>query len=160
MKDLKNILNGNYSQTGKFTAKLYSYIIDKSAHADKILKDKPRKKIVEKSYLERTDNDNLDDKSDEKDYIDIFNENYKNRQNELTEYQRNKLFNYMRSCAINKKYISEENKDNSEYEKRYRYHLLHHMHSDNQKPIEDHGKLIALDNNINNNNNLNKIVYS
>ena len=160
MKDLKNILNGNYSQTGKFTAKLYSYIIDKSAHADKILKDKPRKKIVEKSYLERTDNDNLDDKSDEKDYIDIFNENYKNRQNELTEYQRNKLFNYMRSCAINKKYISEENKDNSEYEKRYRYHLLHHMHSDNKKPIEDHGKLIALDNNINNNNNLHKIVYS
>ena len=86
MDFLKINVKGNYSKFGKFTAQKFSYILDKSSHADKVLKDKPRKKLIEKSYLEKIDNDYLD-KSEDKDFIDIFDTNYKNQYNELIEYQ-------------------------------------------------------------------------
>ena len=160
MNDLKISLKGNYSKIGKFTANKYSYIIDKTSHADKILRDKPRKNIIEKSYLERIDGENLDDRSDDKDYINIFDNDYKNKYNELIDHQKNKYFSYTRSCALNKKCNFEEKKDNTEYERRYRYHLLHKSQNENQIPCKQQGKLILLDNNINNNYNFHKIAYS
>jgi hypothetical protein len=47
---LKIKIKGNYSKVGKFSAKKFGYVLDKGAHADKILKDKPRKHIVEKNF--------------------------------------------------------------------------------------------------------------
>ena len=83
MKDLRISLKGNYSKVGKFTAQKFSYVLDKSSHADKVLKDKPRKKIIEKSYLEKLDNEN-EDKDDDKEFsIDIFDKDYKNKYNDL-----------------------------------------------------------------------------
>ena len=158
MDFLKINVKGNYSKFGKFTAQKFSYILDKSSHADKVLKDKPRKKLIEKSYLEKIDNDYLD-KSEDKDFIDIFDTNYKNQYNELIEYQKNKYFDYTRSCAINKKYNLEENKNNPEYIKRYRYHLYHHNQLDNKKGSNDE-RLLFIDQLHNKDFIGPKIVYS
>ena len=160
---LKINIKGNYSKIGKYTAEKYSYIFERSAHAEKILKDKPRKQIIEKSYLERVDNDNLD-KSEDKDSIDIFNKDYKNKYNDLIEYQKNKYFNFQHSCALNKQFINEENKQNkehSEYAKKYRYHLSHHNQLENQKSLnQEEEKLFFVEQNQNNDYLLHKIAYS
>ena len=155
---LKINIKGNYSNIGKFSAHKLSYVLDKSAHADKILKDKPRKNIIEKSYLERIDNDNLD-KSEDKDLIDIFDTNYRDKYNDLLELQKNKYFDYSRSCAMNKKYILEENKNNPEYIKRYRYHIYNHSQLDNKKGLNEE-KLLFLDQNQNKDFIYHKLVYS
>ena len=160
MKDLRISLKGNYSKVGKFTAQKFSYVLDKSSHADKVLKDKPRKKIIEKSYLEKLDNEN-EDKDDDKEFsIDIFDKDYKNKYNDLLEAQKIKYFDYTRSCAMNKKFNLEENKINSENEKRYRYHILHHNQLENKKDSDNELKLIFLDQNISKHYNLHKIAYS
>lgn len=157
---LKINLEGNYSKIGKFTAQKFSYVFERSAHADKILKDKPRKQIIEKSYLERIDNDNLD-KSEDKDSIDIFNIDYKNKYNDLMKIQKNKYFNYLHSCSINKQFNNEEIKENPEYERRYRYHLIHHNQLENLKSLnQEDEKLIFLDQNTNNDYLFHKIAYS
>ena len=160
MNELRISLKGNYSKVGKFTAQKFSYVLDKSSHADKILKDKPRKKIIEKSYLEKLDIES-EDKDDDKEYsIDIFDKDYKNKYNDLLEAQKIKYFDYTKSCGMNKKLNLEENKINLQNEKRYRYHLLHHNQLENKKNSDNELKLIFLDQNINKHYNLHKIAYS
>ena len=159
MDEIKINVKGNYSKVGKFIAHKFSYIIDKGAQADKILKDKPRKRIVEKNFIDKDDNESLE-KSKENESIDIFDENYRDKYYDIIGEQKNKYFNIRRSCAINKKCNIEDNKNDLEYEKKYKYHLLHHSQLDNKKVLNQEEKLLYLDQNQNNDFIYHKLTYS
>ena len=159
MDDLKINIKGNYSKIGKYSAKHFGYALDKGAHADKILKDKPRKKIVEKNFIEKDDTESLD-KSKDNDSLDIFDGQHKNQYYDLLEEQKNKYFNVKRSCAINQKLNVEENKSDAEFQRRYRYHLLNHDQFQRKKRLNPGEKLFFLDQNQNNSFIYPKLTYS
>ena len=71
MDKIKISVKDNYSKVGKFTAQKFSYIMNRSEYLNQILKDKPRKRIVEEDFLDKKDNESLD-RSEDKDSIDIF----------------------------------------------------------------------------------------
>ena len=141
----------NYSKIGKYSAKKFSILMNRSAYLDKILKNKHRKKIVEEDYFDRNDNESLDN-SEDKDSIDIFDSNYKIKYDEFIRNQRKKYFNFTKvSCG--------KNKDNLDNDKKYRYHILSHKLL-NIKKNKESEKLQCLDENLNNDFIYHKIAYS
>ena len=160
MDKIKINVKDNYSKVGKFTAQKFSYIMNRSEYLNKILKDKPRKRIVEEDFLDKKDNESLD-RSEDKDSIDIFDSEYHKRYYIFLEKQRSKYLIYTKSsCSKNKNsnYIDYENDDNN---KKFRYHILHHTQlKKNQKMNEPSGTVSYLDQNQNNNFIYHKIAYS
>lgn len=160
MDKIKINVKDNYSKVGKFTAQKFSYIMNRSEYLNKILKDKPRKRIVEEDFLDKKDNESLD-RSEDKDSIDIFDSEYQKRYYIFLEKQRSKYLIYTKSsCSKNKNsnYIDYENDDNN---KKFRYHILHHTQlKKNQKMNEPSGTVSYLDQNQNNNFIYHKIAYS
>ncbi len=160
MDKIKINVKDNYSKVGKFTAQKFSYIMNRSEYLNKILKDKPRKRIVEEDFLDKKDNESLD-RSEDKDSIDIFDSEYQKRYYIFLEKQRSKYLIYTKSsCSKNKNsnYIDYENDDNN---KKFRYHILHHTQlKKKQKMNEPSGTVSYLDQNQNNNFIYHKIAYS
>jgi hypothetical protein len=76
--------------------------MDRSEYLNKILKNKPRKRIVEENFLDKKDNESLD-KSEDKDSIDIFDSEYQKRYYILLEKQRSKYLIYSKSSCSKKK---------------------------------------------------------
>ena len=115
MDKIKISVKDNYSKVGKFSAQKFSYIMNRSELLNKILKNKPRKKIVEEDFLDRKDNESLD-RSEDKDSIDIFDSEYQKRYYIFLEKQRSKYLIYTKSsCSKNKNqnYIDYENDENN-----------------------------------------------
>jgi len=160
MDKIKISVKDNYSKVGKFSAQKFSYIMDRKEYLNKILKDKPYKKIVEEDFLNRKDNESLD-RSEDKDSIDIFDSDYQKKYYIFLEKQRSKYFVYTKSsCSKNKNqnYIDNEN---DEYNKKFRYHILHHtQYKKNKKKKEPAGMVSYLDQNQNNDFIYHKIAYS
>jgi hypothetical protein len=159
MDDLKIKIKGNYSKVGKFSAKKFGYVLDKGAHADKILKDKPRKHIVEKNFIDRDDTDSLD-KSKDNESIDIFDCKYNNCYINFLEGQKNKYFSIKRTCAINKKLYLEEDKEDEGFQKKFKYHILHHNLFHHKKRLNQGEQFFSFDQNKNNSYIYRKIAYS
>lgn len=159
MDKIKISVKDNYSKVGKFSAQKFSYIMNRSELLNKILKNKPRKKIVEEDFLDRKDNESLD-RSEDKDSIDIFDSEYQKRYYIFLEKQRSKYLIYTKSsCSKNKNqnYIDYENDENN---KKFRYHILHHTQlKKNKKMNEPSGRVSYLDQRQNNNF-IHKITYS
>ena len=160
MDKIKISVKDNYSKVGKFTAQKFSYIMNRSEYLNQILKDKPRKRIVEEDFLDKKDNESLD-RSEDKDSIDIFDSEYQKRYYILLEKQRSKYLIYTKSsCSKNKNsnYIDNKNDENN---KKFRYHILHHNQlKKNKKMNEPSGMVSYLDQNQNKNFIYHKIAYS
>ena len=142
----------NYSRAGRASAKVFSYIIDRSDKINQILKDKQYKRYLDQDYFEKEDKDSFDDSKDLI-FEDIFDKNYKDHYAELLGQQKVKYFKYIKSCAFNKKFIREDKKDIS-LNKRYTKINLSKDNKDKDK------KYIQIDNNPNSNYLYKKITYS
>ena len=142
----------NYSRAGRASAKVFSYIIDRSDKINQILKDKQYKRYLDQDYFEKEDKDSFDDSKDLI-FEDIFDKNYKDHYAELLGQQKVKYFKYIKSCAFNKKFIREDKKDIS-LNKRYTKINFSKDNKDKDK------KYIQIDNNPNSNYLYKKITYS
>ena len=100
----------NYSKAGRASAKKYSYILNRNDKINEILKDKQYKRYLDEDYFEKKDKDISEDSKD-LNYEDIFDNNYKDRYSIYLSQQKSKYFKCIKSCAFNKKFISEDNKD-------------------------------------------------
>ena len=160
MEKIKINAKDNYSKIGKFTAQKFSYIMDRSEYLNKILKNKPRKRIVEENFLDKKDNESLD-RSEDKDSIDIFDSEYQKRYYMLLEKQRSKYLIYSKSSCSKKKNSNYIDYENNENDKKFRYHILHHSQlKKNKKKKESSGVVSYLDQNQNNDFIYHKIAYS
>lgn len=160
MKKIKISIKGNYSRVGKFSAQKFSYVMDQSERLNKILKDKPRKKIVEEDFLNKKDNESLD-RSEDKDSIDIFDSEYQKRYYSLLEKQRSKYFIYTKSSCSKNKNSEYFDYENDEHNKKFRYHILHHTQLKKNKQMNEPSGIVSyLDQNLNNDFLYNKIAYS
>ena len=152
MKGIEMNTKDNYSRAGRASAKVFSYIIDRSDKINQILKDKQYKRYLDQDYFEKEDKDSFDDSKDLI-FEDIFDKNYKDHYAELLGQQKVKYFKYIKSCAFNKKFIREDKKDIS-LNKRYTKINLSKDNKDKDK------KYIQIDNNPNSNYLYKKITYS
>ena len=141
----------NYSRMGKASAKLFSYIIDRNDKIKRLLKQKQHKNHLDKEVLEKRDDDSFDD-SKEYNYEDIFDKNYKDHFADILAQQKYKYFKYIKSCAFNKKFISDNKKDENIHLQRYNKIQL--------EKDKESKKLLYFDNNPNKNYIYKKILYS
>ena len=100
--------NKNFSLAGKISTNKYYYLIDHSSKLDKILNNKPRKKIVPEDFLHKEDSS---DSSSKDDNTNIFADDYKNKHEKLKN---------IIPCPLH-----EEN-ENVDVNIRYKHHILHH----------------------------------
>ena len=61
----------DYSKVGKSSAKLFSYILDRSEKIKQLLKNKDYKRYLEQDYFEKEDKESFDD-SKELNFEDIY----------------------------------------------------------------------------------------
>ena len=137
MKNTELNPKNNYSRAGRVSAKIYSYILNRNDKINEILKDKQYKKYLDDDYFDIKDKDNSEDSKD-LNHEDIFDNNYKNRYSLYLSQQKSKYFKYIKSCAINKKFISEDNKDYNSN----KYCKLCHLrkNSDNKQIYSDNNQ--------------------
>ena len=151
MKGIELNTKNNYSRAGRASAKVFSYVIDKAEKINEILKDKQHKRYLDQDYFEKEDKHSFDD-SKELNFEDIFDKNYKDRYSEILGQQKYKYFKYVRSCAFNKKFISQNKKDEVAHSNRY--NKMKYFKDKKSK------KLMYLDNNPNKSYIYKKILYS
>ena len=141
----------DYSKVGKSSAKLFSYILDRSEKIKQLLKNKDYKRYLEQDYFEKEDKESFDD-SKELNFEDIFDINYKDHYSEILEQQKAKYFKFIKSCAFNKKLYGEDKKDDIRLNK-------YHKKVNIENEIKNN-KLIILENTPNNDYIYKKIIYS
>ena len=143
----------NLSSAGKFSSKKYYYLIDHSAKLDKILKNKPRKRIVPEDFLHKEDS--IDDSSKD-DSKNIFSDDFQNKRQKLKKEQKEKNLNNQNiSCPLH------EECENGDI--RYKHHIIHHnmnvqQEKDNLNKINS--KIFCLEPIPNKEFTYKKIVYS
>ena len=136
----RRIIRGdfNYSHIGQASAKQFSYLLDRRKKLKNILRGKKLNKIIGDDFIDQEEKDLYDDMYEKDEYEeDIFDKDYKNKYEQLLEEQKQKYFNFKKTCSFiigndqkekienqinNKKLVNQFDND------KYKYHLIHHHH--------------------------------